>query len=307
MAEIHETQATLELGEQATQRGGRRDGSGRHPRRRANELDGATWTRYSISVWRDIRKTPEEVALRHPALFPKALVKRLIECFTTREDTTILDPFMGVGSTPIAAAELGKIGIGVELSEEYILKAQRRPIQTEAGFPVGETPRFIRDDAKNLLRHVTPESVDLVVTSPPYWDILLQKRTADYKAIRHYGDAENDLGKIRYYHDFLLAVQKVFKQVWEALRPGKYCCVIVMDIRKGNKIYPYHVDITNYLQQLHFVLDDIIIWDRSHEYNNLRPLGYPSVFRINKVHEYILILKKPVAGAGVSMNPPPNG
>jgi hypothetical protein len=38
--------------------------------------------------------------------------------------------------------------------------------------------------------------VDLVVTSPAYWDILLEKRTADYKPIRHYGDAEQDLGKI---------------------------------------------------------------------------------------------------------------
>ncbi len=30
-------------------------------RRRGNELDGKTWTRYSISVWSDIRKTPEEI------------------------------------------------------------------------------------------------------------------------------------------------------------------------------------------------------------------------------------------------------
>jgi len=40
------------------------------------------------------------------------------------------------------------------------------------------------------------------------------------------------------------------------------------------------------------VLEDIIIWDRSKEYNNLKPLGFPYVFRVNKVHEYILVFKK---------------
>lgn len=38
--------------------------------RRANDLDGATWTRYSISIWSDLRKTPEEASLKHPACSP---------------------------------------------------------------------------------------------------------------------------------------------------------------------------------------------------------------------------------------------
>jgi DNA modification methylase len=293
LTEVAHGQAILDLGQEPAADAVARAKRQAHPRRRANELDGATWTRYSISVWRDVRKTPEEVALKHPALFPKALVSRLIQCFLAPGDKVVLDPFMGVGSTPIAAAELGKVGIGIELSEEYFTKAGRRPIQTHADVTVREPPRFIRDDANNLLKHVPPASVDLVVTSPPYWDILLQKRTADYKPIRHYGDEDKDLGKIQDYHAFLFSVQKVFKQVWEVLKPGKYCCVVVMDIRKGNRLYPYHADLANYLEQMHFHLEDIIIWDRSHEYNNLRPLGYPSVFRVNKVHEYILVLRKP--------------
>lgn len=36
------------------------------PRKRANELDGKTWLQYSISVWNDIRKSKEELELRHP-------------------------------------------------------------------------------------------------------------------------------------------------------------------------------------------------------------------------------------------------
>ncbi len=36
-----------------------------------------------------------------------------------------------------------------------------------------------------------------------------------------------------------------------------------------------------------------MIWDRRGEYNNLRPLGFPAVFRINKTHEFVLIFRKP--------------
>lgn len=269
----------------------------RAPRKRANDLDGATWTRYSISVWDDIRKTPEETALRHPAMFPVQLVDRLIRCFTTAEDRVVLDPFVGIGSTVIAAQALGKVGVGFDVSEEYIGKARQRPLahkltDTPDQEPLGERRLYLAD-ANTLLEYLRPESVDLVVTSPPYWDILLQERTADYKETRHYGDADTDLGKIHDYHSFLLALMRVFRGVYDVLRPGKYCCAVVMDLRKKDKFYAYHADLASYMQEIGFIFDDIIIWDRRHEYNNLRPLGHPSVFRINKVHEYILIFKKP--------------
>ena len=66
--------------------------------KRANELDGSEWTRFSISVWNDMRKTPEEAKLHHPALFPTALTTRLIRCFSTAQGRNILerDNFAGV-------------------------------------------------------------------------------------------------------------------------------------------------------------------------------------------------------------------
>ena len=53
-----------------------------------------------------------------------------------------------------------------------------------------------------------------------------------------------------------------------------------------------HSDVAVEMQKIGFIYDDIIIWDRQYEYNNMRPLGYPYKFRINKVHEYILIFIK---------------
>jgi DNA modification methylase len=66
---------------------------------RANELSGKDWTRYSISVWNDIRKTPEEAKLGHPAMFPGSLVERLLVSFTKTSEKTVLDPFCGSGAT----------------------------------------------------------------------------------------------------------------------------------------------------------------------------------------------------------------
>ena len=275
----------------------------RSPRRkptkkRANDLDGATWLRNSISVWGDIRKTPEEAALKHPAMFPAQLVKRLIESFTREGQQLILDPFAGIGSTVIAAEALGKTGIGFDISPEFIAKARARPNQSGDLFTNGavNSPgerRLYVEDANNLLHYVEQGTVDLVVTSPPYWDILLQQRTADNKAIRNYGDSDTDLGRIPEYESFLDALADVFSRVFQALKPGGYCCVIVMDLRKGPVFYPFHSDLAARMTTLGFIYDDLIIWDRSHEYNNLRPLGHPSVFRINKVHEFILIFQRP--------------
>lgn len=294
----NETQKELPLKQQAVERTPTKVQKTTRRRKRANELDGRTWTRYSISIWSDIRKTPEELRLRHPAMFPAALVSRLIECFTNKDDNIILDPFAGIGSTAIAAEAHGKTGIAIEIEEKFAKKARERPITRnmftgpKPDEPLGERHIFT-DDARNLMNYVEPETVDLVITSPPYWDILLQQRTADYKEIRHYGDEPKDLGKIRKYPAFLNALKSVFELVFDALRPGKYCCVIVMDIRKKDAFYPFHADVANFMQDIGFIFDDIIIWDRRQEYSNLRPLGYPYVFRINKVHEYVLVFKKP--------------
>ena len=260
-------------------------------RRRANQLDGKTWTRYSISIWSDLRKTTEELRLKHPALFPMALAGRLIECLSGDSDQLVLDPFAGIGSTLLAAAQAGKCGIGIELSPEFCQLAEQRLSELETCS--ASAAQLHCCDARQLREYIKPSSVDLVITSPPYWNVLSRRRTADGKATRDYGDQRSDLGRIGTYSAFLSALGDVFSQVQEVLRPGKYCCVVVMDIRQQGKLYSLHADLIRVMEAIGFLYDDLIIWDRRHEYNNFRPLGYPSVFRVNKAHEFILIFQKP--------------
>ena len=280
--------------------------------KKANDLDGRQWLKNSISIWSDISQTGQDgKTVNHPATFPRQLVSRLIQCYTRSDQNVLLDPFCGTGTAVIAAEEAGKLGIGLDISEQYVKRAEHRPSMTRGIFDEYNTDRtgqrrLIKADARELLQHVSPESVDLVITSPPYWDVLLRSRTADYKQIKNYGESTNDLGRISDYREFLNALRAVFTSVITVMKTSCYCCVIVMDLRKGSNFFPLHADLLVEMQEIGFLLDDIIIWDRRHEYNRMRPLGYPAVFRINKVHEYILIFQKPESDATQDNEQPRN-
>lgn len=268
-------------------------GESKKPRARCNDLSGQEWLRYSVSVWSDIRKNSEELSLNHPAMFPSMLCERLMKMFLHSGPHRVLDPFTGSGSTLVAAKNMGMEGIGMEISESYIQLAKRRLAAPDL-FNQNAIPQTIHHaDARQLDELIEPESIDLCITSPPYWDILNQKRTADYKNIRHYGNLSDDLGTIADYNGFLDELAVVFLQVYKVLKPGSYCIPIVMDLRKKNRFFPFHADLARRMEDVGFLFDDLIIWNRGHEYNNLRPLGYPAVFRVNKVHEYVLLFQKP--------------
>ncbi|MEW6201409.1 MAG: DNA methyltransferase [bacterium] len=260
---------------------------------RLNKLNGKEWLQYSFSIWRDIKKNGEELSLKHPAMFPIMLVERLIDIFTNSKKQVILDPFMGSGSTLIGAQNKGHKTIGFEINKDYISMAKNR-LESVYKLMSGcdANHEIINDSAENLDKYLSTDTIDLTITSPPYWDILNRKRSADRKNIRNYGNSETDFGNIESYDQFLCSLQSVFKKLYDVTKNGGYCIVIVMDIRKNSTFYPFHFDLAKKIEEINFSLKDIIIWDRQKEYNNMRPLGYPYSFVVNKVHEYLLIFKK---------------
>lgn len=262
-------------------------------KQRLNNLSGKDWLRFSISIWRDIQKNKEEMALSHPAMFPIQLAERLIDIFTNSQEQLVVDPFVGSGSTLIAAQNKGLRAIGFDINKEYISMAKNRLENVyKSFFSKTGNIQLINDASENLDNYIPNESVDLTITSPPYWDILNRKRTADRKENRPYSNSQVDLGNITDYDEFLHSLQIIFNKIYIATKVGQHCIVIVMDIRKKSKFYPLHSDLANLMSQINFRLCDIIIWDRQKEYNNMRPLGYPYSFVVNKVHEYILVFKK---------------
>lgn len=258
--------------------------------RRLNDLDGRKWTRYSISIW-EISKTPKEAKLKHPAMFPMELCSRLIDIYTKKGDV-ILDPFMGSGSTLVVAQDKERKAIGFDVNPKFVTLAKQRLSQQKIVSQSIKETEVHCDDSRKILQYVKPSSVDFVLTSPPYWNIHNRKRTADYKDPRPYSDLENDIGNTDDFKNFMSEFRSVFEGVYAVLKHGKKCAVVVMDIRIGSQFIPFHIDVIDVMKEVGFVLEDIIIWDRKQEYSNLRPLGYPYVFIVNKIHEYILIFRK---------------
>ena len=75
------------------------------------------------SIWTFPTESAKKVG--HPAPFPIELARRCIELYTY-SDEVVLDPFMGSGSTAVAAQECKRRFIGYEIEEEFIKIAQER-------------------------------------------------------------------------------------------------------------------------------------------------------------------------------------
>ncbi|WP_424947844.1 DNA methyltransferase [Candidatus Spongiihabitans sp.] len=255
------------------------------PAQRANLLSGAEWLQHSFSVWRELDKNSEERQLKHPAMFTSKLVERILESYTCKSGV-LLDPFAGSGTALLAALNNNMEAVGLDINPHY-----RKIFEDRVGLFGSDRWLYHVIDARCLGEVVLPQSIDICVTSPPYWDILNRRRTADGKATRPYSNAMNDLGNIEAYDEFLISLGEILSLVRMSLKPGAYFVLNVMDLRKGTSFYPLHMDATNIAQKSGFELQDIIIWDRQKDYNNMRPLGYPYKFIVNKVHEYLLVFR----------------
>jgi len=71
----------------------------------------------------DVWEFAQEFKNSHPAPFPKNLIDRII---SSTDAKTVLDPFMGSGTTALSAKSLGRNFVGIELSEQYCFLAESR-------------------------------------------------------------------------------------------------------------------------------------------------------------------------------------
>jgi DNA modification methylase len=273
------------------------------------------WMRRAVSVWSDIRKAADELNLEHPAPYPVALAARILECYLDAGPGVVLDPFLGSGSTLLAARQLGLSGVGFEISPKFaqlayrrvagLLPLERADVRVEMvdgkgpSFPIRFRPDeqrlvVVQADAARVPELLPEESVDIVVTSPPYWNILRRRRSLLGGAPRPYSDLLEDLGNVPDYGEFLRRLAGIFRAVIRVLKPGAFFVVVAGDIRVGASLVPFHADLIGMMMaDLGARLVDLIIWDRRHEYNNLRPIGYPRRFIACRTHEYVLVFQKP--------------
>ena len=236
--------------------------------------------------------------LAHPATFSERDIERLIRFFT-KEGELVLDPFVGSGSTLLAARACGRASVGLELIPQWAQLARERV----AGQDVeGEaTPAEVREtDALAGLREVPSDGVDFLVTSPPYWRILrkkpgmkAQQERQDKGLTTHYSEDPADLGNLADYGKFVTRLGEIFAEGARVLKPNRYAAVIVSDFRDGKRFVLYHADLAVEIERRGLALKGVTILLQDDK--NLYPFAIPYAFVSNIHHQYVLVFQKPKA------------
>lgn len=262
------------------------------------------WVKAQVAIWefyyekRDIRD--KDI---HPAVFPIALPKKCIELFTHKGEL-VLDPFVGIGTTLIAARDLERNAIGFDLNPKYIEFAKKR-LQSDNSLFTNSTKQLaICDDAINIPRYLDKETVSLCITSPPYANMLNRKRLNKslrcdlrknkyYKKNLQYSDNPRDLGTMEL-QDYLKALAEIYKGILPILKPKAHCVININDLWENNRRYPLHSYIIETMEKIGYELRNIIIWDKRNLVNNVGIYGYPNNYiTLSITFEYILDFWKP--------------
>jgi DNA modification methylase len=271
------------------------------PRNKLNDLSGKEWLQLSRSWWyqkglgRDHKET--KIERQHPAPFSYRDVQKII-LMLTKPGMLILDPFCGVASTLKAAGLSGRNAIGFEVSTRWArLGKMRLDSEVPKRKKIGLSLTVIRGDCLRLLPKLEDQSIDLILTSPPYWGILNKDPDHKVKAARianglatHYSSSPSDLANIETYREFLKKMESVIRQCRRVLKDQRYMVMIVGDFRHGAEYVPYHMHIAQLAEDvgLHLAGTLILVQDNKQLY----PYGYPFAYVPNIHHQYALIFRR---------------
>ena len=272
-----------------------------------NGLSAKEWTILSKNVWNDLSSPRNKFQLEHGAVYPIKLAERLIQMYS-REGDIIFDPFLGIGSTLIAAQNLNRHCIGTELNPKFAKIAEEWKQENFGLFNSDGALNYhiVNDDCRNLTKYIAKDKVQLTVTSPPYADFI-QKSVEDRKkthktsiikldnnsTVKQYSEKENDFGNLPY-EDFLTQIKEILKKNYEITKIGGYSAWVVKDYRDTKNKIPYisfHSDLAKVGQDAGWKFHDLIVWDQGDQ-RRLVLLGYPSVFYTNQNCSFIVIFRK---------------
>lgn len=270
-----------------------------------NGLSPREWALLSKNVWNDLSSPRNKHQIEHGAVFPLKLAARLITIYSRIGDE-ILDPFAGIGTTLIAAQNSQRNAIGIELNPRFAAIAERWLAENRQLFSQEYSYRIINDDCRNLLSHVSPNSVQLTVTSPPYADFI-RKSVADRKkthktslitydnnsTVKPYSNDNRDFGNLAY-AEFLEQIKCVLHANYEVTAKGGYSVWVVKDYRDTRNRIPYvpfHSDLARVGESIGFQFHDLVVWDQTQQ-RSLVLLGFPSVFYTNQNCSFLVVFRK---------------
>ncbi len=273
------------------------------PLNRLNELSAQEWLRFTKTwfVHNPPRRKKDEIL--HPAKYPEDMIEEFIRFFT-KTGQVVFDPFLGTGSTLVAAYNAKRSGIGIELQEKYAEVAKKRLQEMESQLRLSD--EGARMDCKQLVlqgnaaeiegfwKKLELPEIDLVITSPPYGPMLNKKGLVTKERERKgldlkYSEDEHDLGNADGYEDFLKKLLGIFLKIKPKVKVGGYVVVILQNyMDKGD----YKMLAWDFAREMgkHFQLRGERVWLQDNK--TLYPYGYRYCFVPNVHHHYCLVFRK---------------
>lgn len=262
-----------------------------------NDLTGKEWLLLTKSFWETEPSILDKTAYAHPAPFMVKDIEKLISMFT-KKGMTVLDPFVGSGTTLLACNETGRNGIGIDLNQEYQqlfysrLSEKKMEVKTDLKYIVGNS----------LYELPNIGEVDYIVTSPPYFNILRNDskgtrnnsgklyRMSARDGVEFYSDSCEDIGNYDDYYEFLNALKLIMKKCFLCLKNSKYCTVIMSDFTVNKKERPVQADIVNMMIDIGFEFCGTTVLLQP--VKPLYPFGYPYAYKINHHHQNLMTFRK---------------
>jgi len=237
----------------------------------------------------------------HPAVYPISLPAHFINLLT-HEGELVLDPFVGIGTTLLAAQDLNRNAVGFDLKEEYIEISKKRLSQSRLDSQTQQLA--IIDDAHNIPEYLEEKTVSLSITSPPYANMLNRQRlnksirgdlrgNDQYLKIQQYSDDSRDLGTMNH-EEYAKNLEEIYSGILPLMKPKAHCIININDVWWKNKRFLTHIYVIDALEKAGFEFRNTFIWDKRDLVNRVGIFGWPNNFiSLGATMEYILDFWRP--------------
>lgn len=195
----------------------------------------------------------------------------------SQEGDTVLDPFVGGGTTAVEAKLTNRNFIGVDINPNA-LEITRNKLNFDCEY--NPQIEIVQGDARDL-SFIPNESIDLICAHPPYADII------------HYSeDIEGDMSLLPI-KEFLFEIARAAQEFYCILKNGNFCAILMGDVRKKGMVQPLAFETMRIFEMADFKTKEIIV----KEQHKCKATGY---WKTNSIkfnflllaHEYLFVFKK---------------
>ena len=195
------------------------------------------------------------------------VVRNLILRYSKEEDF-LLDPMVGGGTTAIECKLLNRNLISMDINPNAI-DLTKKALEFE--YKYNPKIEVKQQDCRDL-SFLKSESIDFILTHPPYVDII---KYSDKKI-------DKDLSNIHNIDKFCDEMEKVAKELYRVLKKDKFCAILIGDTRRNKMYQPLAFSVMQRFLKVGFLLKEDIV---KHQHN-CKATG----FWVNKSKEYNFLL-----------------